>query len=136
VSRLRLTPQVLERFIFVLWSFHTLSATVGVLQVYDPDRFQMRVSKTIAGDEMREGAVQIVLANGRKVFRPMGLSDSPGGAAASGLYAIIFGLGLLFQRRSFVLSVAGVTSMSVGLFCIYICQIRSLLVMSGVATVT
>src|SRR5262245_32981901 len=39
VSRIAVTPVVLANVILMLWLFHAVSAGVGVLQVYDPDRF-------------------------------------------------------------------------------------------------
>jgi hypothetical protein len=134
VCRLQLTEQVFRRLVLVLWVFHTASAGVGVLQMYYPGRFQPSVSTTIAGMGEMADAYKIRLANGQMVWRPMGLTDTPGGAASAGLYAVIFGLGVCLSHSGplRVLSVAG---LGVGLFCLYMAQVRSLVVMAGICSI-
>jgi hypothetical protein len=132
VGRLRPDSSVLFRVLLIFWLFHTTSACFGVLQVYYPGRFEPKVSTTVmAGGEMVEG-LKISLVSGERVFRPMGLTDVPGGAASAGLYAFLFGLGFLLNRPSLVVSASALASMAAGLFCIYLSQTRSILVMAGV----
>jgi hypothetical protein len=133
VSRLSMTPAVFHRVVLLLWVFHTLSAVVGVLQIHYPGRFQPPISSIIANDKMAMGGATITLADGQQTFRPMGLTDLPGGAAGSGLYAALFGLGFYLSSRSFLVRVAGIGSMMGGLFCIYLSQVRSILVMLGIS---
>jgi hypothetical protein len=125
----------LNQVLLVLWLFHTASAGVGVLQVYFPGQFQPNLSSVISEGGLAEG-LKITLASGERVFRPMGLTDLPGGAAVAGLYAFLLGFGFLLSRRSALFRVAAPASMAVGLFCIYLSQVRSLLLMAGICAVT
>ncbi|MGH2621860.1 MAG: hypothetical protein ACRDHG_15005, partial [Anaerolineales bacterium] len=55
VPRLGIDLAALRRVMLILWIFHTLSAGVGVLQVYFPGRFQPSLSSVIAA--MDEGYI-------------------------------------------------------------------------------
>jgi hypothetical protein len=127
VPNIRITPRDVRRLFFVLWTFDTASALFGALQVYYPGSFQPAYSSTIA-----EGAItglRITLANGASVVRPMGLTDTPGGAAAGGTFCVLFGLSMLFDRPSPWLRPFLIVSMGLGCFVLALCQIRSMLVM-------
>jgi hypothetical protein len=135
VPRLSVTPSALSLVLGVVWGFNTLSATVAVLQVYFPGRFQPHVSEIVQNmGEIAEG-LKIELADGSTVWRPMGLSDVPGGAAAAGLNAVVFGLGFLAVSRRWLVRAAGVAGIMVGLFCIYLAQLRVALVIAGIVSV-
>ena len=100
VPRLRVTTQTLRTLLMIMWGFHTIGSLVGVLQVYFPGHFQPNVSPVILG--LGQGyaeSLKIVTTGGVRVFRPMGLTDVPGGAASSGLYAVVLGLGVMRWRR-------------------------------------
>lgn len=134
VSRLEITPAHFARVIFVLWLFYSTSALFGVLQVYFPGSFQPALSTVVAdrGKDMVM-SLQIELASGERVFRPMGLTDMPGGAAAGGLYALVLGIGVLQARhRSPLVRPLVIGGMLVGAMCLYLCQVRSLVVMAGI----
>lgn len=133
VPRLAVAPADLARFFAVLWGFHTLSAIVGILQVYAPGQFAGNLSSTIAdqGDGYVED-LKITLADGQRILRPMGLTDLPGGAASAGFNAFLFGMGFLATSRRRTLQVLGIAAMALGLFCMYLSYIRSVLVVAGV----
>jgi hypothetical protein len=134
VGRLHVTPRVLGRVLLLIWGFQTLSATVGVLQVYFPGRFQPAVSSVVEGQgEFAEG-LKIELADGTRMWRPMGLTDMPGGAASAGLFAYMFGMGFAAVSARWPLRLAGTMAMMIGLFCIYLSQIRSGLVLAGIVS--
>ena len=135
VPRLAVTQAVLQRVLVIMWGFHTLSAAFGVLQVEFPGRFQPNVSSVVTGFGAIADGLKIELANGERVWRPMGLTDQPGGAANAGLYAILFGAGFLLTSRSKRVLVLAAGGIGLGLFCIYLCQIRSALVVAGVCVV-
>lgn len=131
VARARIGAAELRAVLLLLWGFHTASAAVGVLQVTFPGKFQPQVSEIVRahGDwYLRE--MMITLENGDTTFRPMGLTDQPGGASFAGLYATVLGLGLFFTARRPELRVACLASMVMGLFCIYLSQVRSVLIIS------
>jgi hypothetical protein len=131
VSGLRVDVHLIRRVAMVLWLFHSVSAGVGVLQMYFPGTFEPEPSALFMsrGDALVEGA-RITLANGRQVFRPMGLSDVPGGAAASGLACVVFALGIWTVDRRPWVNLACIASMVSGFFCIYLSQVRSILLMA------
>ena len=133
------TTSNLQTLVSIFWVFYTMSAVLGVLQAYFPGRFQPPLSAVIAANSRdRLAVLEIELASGARVFRPMGLTDSPGGAAFAGLYAVLLGTGMLLSpNRAFRgARVLAVGSMVAGLMCLYLCQIRSLLVMAGVCVIT
>jgi hypothetical protein len=131
VGRIRLTPESLRRALLLVWGFNTLSAGVGVLQVYYPDRFapDTAFTRQLLGDAA--DGLMVTLDDGRQVYRPMGLSDTPGGAAASGSIAILTGLGLLWTMPGRFLKLMTIPAAAIGMFCIYLCQVRSVLVVTA-----
>jgi hypothetical protein len=129
-ARPDVTPALFRRLLLTFWLYHSLSATFGVLQVYYPGSYQPSVSKVIQSEIL--DSLKIKLANGEYVYRPMGLTDIPGGAATAGMYAFLFGLAFLSSRRAWWLSLMGIASMGQGLFCIYLCQVRSLLITTAI----
>ncbi len=135
VSRVKMTPKRFESLIFLLWGFHTLSSVVGVLQTYFPGRFQPYLSSAIQNSQWGGENLLITLASGDQVYRPMGLTDRPGGAATAGFYALLWGVGIALKVRNPILRLAGLGTGAVGLFSIYLSQVRSILVFSGITMV-
>ncbi|MCG9891887.1 MAG: hypothetical protein MH252_12510 [Thermosynechococcaceae cyanobacterium MS004] len=130
VSRLSISVSALKWLIYILWGFHTLSSIFGLLQIYFPGQYQPFLSTAIQNQGWGGENLKIVLANGSSVFRPMGLTDVPGGAARSGFYALLFGTGIALQERHHIFKTIGALSVAIGLFSIYMSQIRSTLVNS------
>jgi hypothetical protein len=116
------------RLVFLL---NVLSASVGALQVYFPDVFLppqfsslgMQLSNTWVEDLSYEGA------NGRTIVRPPGLTDQPGAASISGALTAVLGLGLTLLSRGTANRVLGLGGAGLGLFVLYLTQVRSLLLM-------
>lgn len=136
VPRLLITPNVVRNVVLFFWGFHTLSSIFGVLQVYFPGgTFQPAVSQAVLNHVYQGKNLQVQLAQGDIVFRPMGLSDMPGGAANSGLYAFVFGLGLFSLSRSTASTTIGLISLPIGLFCIYLTQVRVTLVLAVIISI-
>lgn len=137
-SRLRVTTQTFQLLILLFWIFYTASAVVGVLQAYFPGSFQPALSTVVA--DQGEGyllSLEIQLASGERIFRPMGLTDTPGGAAYGGMYAVLLGLGMLQGKPLFRgARLLATGSVILGAMCLYLCQVRSLIVMTGVCVVT
>lgn len=132
----RLAPDIraVRQTVLILWVFHTASAVLGVLQVYFPGQLQPPISTII----MAKGpgylnSLMITTAGGVRVFRPMGLTDIPGGASVSALYAVLFGTGFFLTRRTPWMMAASAGSMAAGFTCLYLSQVRSVLLMTGVA---
>jgi hypothetical protein len=100
-----------------------------------PGRFQPRLSPvTEAVGESYVADLHITLADGTSVLRPMGLTDIPGGAANAGFYALLFGTGLFLTERSKWIRLSCVGSMAIGLFCLYLSQQRSAVIMAAICT--
>jgi hypothetical protein len=135
VKRLRITPKGFQWLIFMLWGFHTLSSIFGVLQVYFPGRFEPYVSTTIQNSKFGLSALSIQLADGTLIPRPMGLTDTPGGAATAGFYALLLGVGIALRERNPILRMICMGSAGIGLFCIYLSQIRSILIFAGICLI-
>lgn len=131
VPRLEIDTAWFRRVVLMLWGFQALSALVGALQVYFPGTFQPSVSALL--DDNYVSSLHITLANGQRILRPTGLTDTPGGAAGAGTYTILLALGLLLDRPRLWLRGLLLTSILVGMFTLYICQIRSLVVMVAIS---
>ncbi|AWM39608.1 hypothetical protein GobsT_20470 [Gemmata obscuriglobus] len=134
-TRFRLTAQHFRTAMLLLWGFQTLSAVVGVLQVMYPDQFSPdpEFVKAQSG-EMAEG-LKIELANGERVWRPFGLTDTPGGAAGAGMFAVLAGLVLVSYERRLLLRLAGAGGAVIGMFCLYVCQVRTGIVLTGIGLI-
>lgn len=132
MTRLRCDERRFRRVIGILWGYASLSAAVGLLQVYFPGRFEPALSPMVASMGQDIAGLRIVLANGHTIFRPMGLTDMPGGAATAGMWAVLFGLGFLLTARPgrWQMAQRGVylAAMAVGVLAIYLSQDRALLV--------
>ncbi len=136
VPRLTVTVRTLGTVLVILWVFHSVGSIVGVLQVYFPGRLQPNVSPVILslGKGYAE-SLKITTSGGVRVFRPMGLTDVPGGAGSSGFYAVVLGIGMYFTVKRRWLSVAAIGTVLLGLMCLYLSQIRALLVITGISIV-
>jgi hypothetical protein len=136
VPRLKLDVTALRRVLLIIFIFHTISAGVGVLQARYPGSFQPALSTTIAGRERAylEG-LKITLASGQSVFRPMGLTDIPGGAATAGFYTVLLGMGFYLTSRQRWMRLICLVSSTLGLICIYLSQVRSTLIITAVCMI-
>jgi hypothetical protein len=117
--------------LLVMWIFYTASATLGVLQVKYPGRFDGALSNVflLGKDRVR----MLKLADGTEIMRPKGFTDAPGGAGTGGMYSVILGTGLLISsRRTWVRCALGGT-MAIGVFAVYISQMRANFVIVGVS---
>jgi hypothetical protein len=136
-SRLRITSQGLALIVFCLWVFNATSAGVGVLQVLYPGHFQPATSAAVEEQFEKVGGNNLTmkLADGDTISRPYGLTDIPGGAATAGLLAFVFGLGLLVSSKRVLMCAAYLAGMGMGLFIMYLAQVRASIVMCGVTVV-
>src|SRR6201997_1104969 len=137
ISRIRIDLIEMRRVFMLVWGFQVVSSVFGVLQVYFPARFQFAISTVVQGAGAGYAAMQhFQNAYGVSVYRPMGLTDTPGGAAAAGFFAVLFAAAffLLDQRRWMQILSAG--AMLVGMMAIYLSQVRVMLVMEMVCMLT
>jgi hypothetical protein len=123
--------QHLLKIVRLVFLLNVLSAGVGALQVYLPDVFLppqfstlgMQLSDTWVDQLSYEGA------GGRTIVRPPGLTDQPGAASIAGTIAAVLGLGLTLLSNGGVNRVLGLGGATLGLFVLYLAQVRSLLLM-------
>lgn len=134
-GRIDINAVVFRRVILLLWAFNTISSGFGVLQVYDPDRFAPDpvFVKQIAGSSI--DGLLIRLDDGTELFRPMGLSDTPGGAALAANASIVMGIGVVLLYRSQWLKMLVACGGVCGMFCLYLCQVRSLMILTAISIV-
>jgi O-Antigen ligase len=125
VTRLKITANSFYWLILMIWGFHTLSSAVGVLQVLYPGQYQGALSTAITESKWGGENLKIVLANGEQIYRPMGLTDAPGGAAGAGFYAVLCSVGIAIYESKWFMRVACLFSSAIGFFCIYLSQVRS-----------
>jgi hypothetical protein len=118
------TPEHLARILWILLVCSGLNAVVGVLQVYDPNRWLPAEFSHISMGGMGLGPVSYMGPNGHIIVRPPGLFDTPGAVAGPAAYAAL--LGLVFAvsaipawKRLLSLMFAGA-----GLAAIYLSQVR------------
>jgi hypothetical protein len=130
VGRIALSPRGLWNAVLMLWGFHLVSSVVGVLQIYYPERFSPSAEFVRALLGQFADGLRITLESGRQVWRPFGLSDTPGGAASSGSFAVIAGLMLLISKPHRFLRLLALGGIAAGTFCIYICEIRSIMIIT------
>ncbi|MDM3849275.1 MAG: hypothetical protein PT119_04660 [Aphanizomenon gracile PMC627.10] len=135
VRGLKITQVGFNSLMFLMWGIHTLSSCFGVLQVYFPGKFQPSLSTVIQNSIYGGDNLLITLTNGIQVYRPMGLTDSPGAAANAGFYALLFGVVIAIKYKNPILQIAGIASGGMGLFCIYLSQIRSILVLAAISII-
>ncbi len=137
VARVKVTSQSFHWLVTLLWLVYTVSAGFGILQVYFPGHFQPPIEDLIkARGAIYAEAMKITLANGEVIYRPMGLSDAPGGAAVAGFYAALLGLGVLQVRSRFRgARLLAVGSIVIGLMAMYLSHVRSLLVATGISAI-
>lgn len=127
------TPTRLRRVMALLLVCNGLNASVGVLQVYDPERWLPdEFSRVVTESEMGLGAVSYEGRDGRQVVRPPGLFDTPGGVAGPGAYAALLGLIFAATRFRWWQRLACVGLAFAGLAAIYLSHVRvSMVVAAG-----
>ena len=123
------SPRQLEKLLALVLVMNFVSAGLGVLQVYYPDRFMPPQLNYQLGDNMLE-ALSYVGADGRIIVRPPGLSDTPGGAALAGGLTALLGLGFALHTRKLWQTTAVTVMSGVGLAAVYLTQVRSVLLMT------
>src|SRR5215471_5644049 len=84
-------PAHLARLLFILLFCNGINAVVGILQVYDPDRWMpAELSRVILG-AYDIGSLSYTRWDGRVIIRPPGLSDNPGAVCGPSMIAAMLG---------------------------------------------
>ncbi|MFN7917519.1 MAG: hypothetical protein U0Q55_19385 [Vicinamibacterales bacterium] len=117
-----------QQMLVLVFLMNFVSAGLGVLQVYAPERFLPGQFST----QLREdylGSLTYVGSDGRIITRPPGLSDVPGGAAVAGGVAAVLGLGLTFRATTPWQTAGALAAVLVGVAVVYLTQVRSVFLM-------
>jgi hypothetical protein len=125
------SPKQLRRLLAVLFLCNAASATLGLAQVFSPGRFNPPVIPNLAF----EGGASLMfeLADGRKIVRPCGLTDTPGAAAPAGAAAALIGLCFALRPISWWKRAASAALAFVGIAVIYYSQVRSALIVLSIS---
>ncbi len=128
VGKLPTSAAGFRNLLALIWLFQAASTIVGLLQIYLPNQIQFQVSAVIENNQYAGENLKIVLDSGISIYRPSGLTDTPGGAAFAGFYTVLLGLAFFLEGKNPILSVLGLLSTLIGFFCIYMSQVRSILI--------
>jgi hypothetical protein len=123
------TPEQFARILWILLLCSGANAIVGVLQVYDPQRWlPTEFSRIVIAGQGGLSAGTYIGAQGQRIVRPPGLFDTPGAVCGPAMFAAL--LGLVFAvsaipawKRALSLIIAGA-----GMAAIYLSQVRVSLV--------
>ncbi|MBA4018737.1 MAG: hypothetical protein C0483_16340 [Pirellula sp.] len=135
IGRVSISSRTLGNTLLLLWLFNLAGSLVGVLQVYYPERFAPSAEfvRSISGTSA--DGLLIERADGKQVWRPFGLSDTPGGAAISGSFTVLMGAFLVLSKSGTALRMLAAAGIFAGGFCLYVCELRSLMVVTVVGVI-
>jgi hypothetical protein len=123
IPRVNLDMNDFKKLIVILLIFNTLGSIFGILQVRYPGRFQPKVASMIDQETL-----QITTAKGELTLRPMGLTDTPGGVSGQGIFAALFGLGIILVSKNKVIKLLCFFAMIIGLGSAYLSHVRMVIV--------
>jgi len=118
----------LVRVLAIILLCNGLNSVVGILQVYDPDRWMPKqLSMVFQGEAGRDALAASTYTgpNGRQIIRPPGLFDTPGAVCGAGSLAAVLGLifclePIAWWKRAIALGLSGA-----GLAAIYLSHVRA-----------
>jgi hypothetical protein len=125
--------QKLVRVLVVLLICNGINSAVGVMQVYDPDRWMPRQLSSVyldAGGDSLLAASTFIGPDGRRMIRPPGLFDSAGAVAGAGMVATILGLVFCLEPIAWWKRGAALGFAAAGMLALYLSQVRASFVMT------
>lgn len=130
-------PKHLVRLLGILLICNGINAGVGVLQVYDPDRWMPReFSSVVMQMEYGLDIATYTGPDGQKIIRPPGLFDNPGAVAGPGMLATLLGLVFGVILTSGWRRIAALIFSFTGLTAVYLTHVRtSMLILCGMLLV-
>lgn len=118
--------RTLIRVLAVLLVCNGINSVVGVLQVYDADRWMPRdFSSAYVMNRNLMGTALYVGPNGRLIVRPPGLYDTPGAVCGAGTVASLLGIIFCLQRMKWWKRAVALGFAGAGLAAIYLSHVRS-----------
>jgi hypothetical protein len=120
------SPARLERILWLLLICNGMSSVVGVLQVYDPDRWMpAEFSSVQLASQWGLGNVSYQGPDGRTIIRPPGLGDAPGAVAFAGILALFLGLVFVVTSRTFFRRGAALILAGFGAASVFLTMVRA-----------
>jgi hypothetical protein len=130
-------PDHVARLMTLLLVCNGANAVVGVLQVYDPQRWMpQEMSRIVTESAFGLGAVSYRGPNGNMIVRPPGLFDNPGAVAGPGMYAALLGLVFATSASATWKRALALAGSFAGVAAIYLSQVRVSLVVLAVMLAT
>ena len=125
--------QRLVRALVVLLVCNGINSIVGVLQVYDPDRWMPRQLSAVylaQGGDMILASSTFVGLNGRLMVRPPGLFDAAGAVAGAAMVATILGLVFCLEPMAWWKRGVSLGFALAGMSALYLSHVRAAFVMT------
>jgi hypothetical protein len=125
-------PGRLVRLLGILLIYNGINAAIGVLQVYDPDRWMPAELSRVVEASYELHSLSYERADGQVVLRPPGLSDYPGAVCGPGTVAAL--LGLIFCTWPIALwkKLLALAFASAGIMAIWLSLVRTnVLILAG-----
>jgi hypothetical protein len=116
----------------ILLIYNGINAAIGILQVYDPDRWMPAELSRVVEASYELHSLSYERADGQMVLRPPGLSDYPGAVCGPGTVAAL--LGLIFCTWSIALwkKLLALALASAGIMAIWLSLVRTnILILAG-----
>ena len=130
--------QRLMRALVVLLVCNGINSMVGVLQVYDPDRWMPRQLSSIyslQGGDMILASSTFIGLNGRVMIRPPGLFDAAGAVAGAAMVATMLGLVFCLEPMAWWKRGVSLGFALAGMSALYLSHVRAAFVMTLVMMV-
>jgi hypothetical protein len=119
-------PERLVRLLALFLVCNGINAAVGVMQVYDPDRWMPRELSFVYSKGSEALAAAMFLGpNGRMLIRPPGLFDTPGAVCGPGTVAALLGLIFALEPIPWWKRLASLFFSFVGISAIYLSHVRA-----------
>lgn len=121
----------LYRLLRLFFLANAIGTVVGALQVINPDVY---LPRDFGMAKESAESLSYKAASGKKMYRPPGLSDVPWGAAVTGSLTAFSGILLMSDARlTLIMRLACLAMAGLGVFDIYMCHVRSLLLVTAAA---
>jgi hypothetical protein len=130
-------PRQLNRLLAIMLVCNGINSLVGVLQVYDPDRWMPTEFSTLTVTS-KYGLSSLTYLNsaGQLVVRPPGLFDTPGAVCGAGMVAAVLGLIFAMSKIEYWKRFVCLGFAAAGMGAVYLSQVRAaLLTMCGMMLV-
>jgi hypothetical protein len=117
-------PQQLVRLLAIMLICNGINAMVGVLQVYDPERF-MPSQLSLALSRTALQSATYIGPDGHPIIRPPGLFDTPGAVCGPGTVAALLGLVFAIEQFAWWKRALALLFSLAGISAIYLSHVRA-----------